>query len=178
MPLGKEHRNINMKVLLVLLVLVTVAWLVTNDRSFFRLILGFLFATYIMHPDMDQYEVNRTGDWWKRYWYFYAVKIEHRNFWSHFPVVGTFGRRVYLMPIVLFVEWVFTENLVTWNFDIPNLALNLYINGFLIPIYFEKFWFMGECLADTVHFILDITGTEAKTINRRLGKKHDKRNKN
>lgn len=108
----------------------------------------------VMNPDLDvdsgsdAFNVVRSlggpvlAAIWRAFWFPYAKLASHRSFWSHFPVVSTFIRVVYLavfiVPAVLgilsYLEW-------------PRPEL-----GQLIPL---GYWFLGLVLSDTVHFVHD-----------------------
>lgn len=77
--------------------------------------IGTILAT-VLQPDLDQCE----GDFgyygfyvmretfpplerlWKMYWYPYARLFAHRSFWTHFPIIGTLVRVIYLAPYIVF----------------------------------------------------------------------------
>lgn len=82
---------------------------------------------------------------WLWYWWPYAKAIPHRHFLSHFPVVSTIIRMIYLfiLPIIiLFIMFLQIEN----GLEIyKTIIFNLYV----------VFVFLGLCVSDTLHAIMD-----------------------
>lgn len=83
----------------------------------------------IVSPDLDQvdgdngyyglYVLSNTKrgleKLWHLYWQPYARLLKHRSFFSHFPVIGTFGRLIYggLVYIPLLAFWDGTPYFIT-----------------------------------------------------------------
>lgn len=64
-----------------------------------------------MTPDLDQQTLNRSehqiikwtlglGYFWVMLWYPYACAVPHRSPLSHWPIIGTIGRLLYLSPLL------------------------------------------------------------------------------
>jgi len=98
---------------------------------------GALLGLMVM-PDLDVDEGSisqhfvRSTSWiaekiWWGYWYPYRRLISHRSFWSHFPVVGTAIRVLYLF----------------WWF---------YLAGFSLPPAFLS----GLVAVDAIHWFMDM----------------------
>jgi|SRR5690606_11955836 len=76
----------------------------------------------IVQPDLDQIDGNNgyygmsvlsdtkrgLERLWRSYWQIYARLLSHRSFFSHAPIVGTFGRLIY-------GGWFFVPLLALWD---------------------------------------------------------------
>lgn len=104
----------------------------------------------ILTPDLDQEGINCTewqivkksaglGFLWLMFWYPYAMIIPHRHFLSHFPVISTLIRLIYVLfiPFVLSVYFGYTN---VWYTLLPHIG----------------YFFMGLCVSDTLHYLADI----------------------
>lgn len=102
-------------------------------------------------PDLDQ-EMTTYFEWklmkkagplafvWMFIWSPYSLLIPHRSFWSHFPIIGTAIRLLYITtPTIIFC---------LWKGYIPNPPQ--YIIEFLIGIA------LGLTASDILHWIMDI----------------------
>lgn len=174
MALGKEHNRKNSQVLLYLTPLILLAALTTRNLFFMAAILGFVFATQVIHPDLDQAEIIHEFSLWNLYWWPYGKAFTHRHWLSHWPILSTAVRKIYFTPVLIVIDFIYESRFIQEikGDNIIEFARNFYLNSRFLAVYYEKFWFIGEVLADTVHFVLDITGTEAKTINRKLERKN------
>ena len=102
-------------------------------------------ATLAIHPDLDVLEssfhrkMSRGGlalVWWLL-WLPYAKSLRHRGPFSHWPVIGTIGRVVY-------VGW------------LPVMALLTFYHGSLDNLWlFASFLVLGMMVSDTVHWFMD-----------------------
>lgn len=99
-------------------------------------------------PDNDMLTITEYEWWivkktmglgyvWLGYWGPYATIFKHRSFWSHFPVVSTAIRILYIIPILYIISLVI--NIPFWDF------------------LWDTFWWIGVGLmvSDTLHWILD-----------------------
>lgn len=127
----------------------------------------------VLTPDLDvdhgSYShriVGRTAGqlarwiWWMMWWP-YARLIPHRSFWSHFPVLGTLLRLVYLAGGPLLLLW----------------SLNaLYPHSFpALPGWHPLFnWiFAGLATVDAQHTLLDLTWSRlSRTFGPRPRRRH------
>lgn len=116
-------------------------------------------ASLFVHPDLDLNTRLSTKDpkkfIWRLLWYGYSRLIPHRGFWSHFPLIGTALRVIYL--------WIF-------------VALLGLIMGFSsIPpqeAYKPFLWFFsGIAMSDIVHTGLDVLSTSYKKWRSRWKRK-------
>lgn len=98
----------------------------------------------LLSPDLDQdgftksetiiLKRSRVLGWiWFLYWIIYAKLIPHRHWSSHYPIVGTLIRLVYLLPL-----WVFLFGSLHLKFS-PDLLL----------------WVAGLMFSDLGHFLRD-----------------------
>jgi uncharacterized metal-binding protein len=100
-----------------------------------------------MTPDLDQ-EGLCTGEslivkWtlgigflWCAIWYPYATMFSHRSFYTHFPIVSTLIRILYL-----FVPTFIILHLLGYNIHIPWI--------------YALFGFIGLVISDTAHWAMD-----------------------
>lgn len=104
-------------------------------------------AGIVLTPDLDMAETHKLS-WnfkglWYLYWRPYSRAIPHRHFISHFPILGTAIRILYLLwwaiPFVAFYGWQY--ELVRW-----------WITG--------MWW--GLVISDIYHYIMDISSTWIK----------------
>ena len=103
-------------------------------------------------PDLDQ-EMTTYFEWklirktgplgfiWMAFWAPYSLLIPHRSFWSHFPIVGTIIRVLYItIPII---------GLCIWREYIPNWPQPIWdsLIGILIGLSISDIlhWFMDCC---------------------------------
>lgn len=108
-------------------------------------------------PDLDQISISKSewrlvkkfgplGFMWCAYWWLYAWIIPHRSFWSHFPIVGTVIRLLYITtPIIAFC---------IWKEYIPDLSQ--YIVDVIIGTC------IGIAASDTLHHFMDMVDIFSK----------------
>lgn len=113
-------------------------------------------AGTVMTPDMDLNanlprsfltNIPIIGRLWKGIWRPYQELLGHRSFFSHFPIVGSSLRVLYIAGWLWFFLW---------------LASSLF--GTITPVDFfesldKSFWliaFMFLCAQDFIHWLLDL----------------------
>lgn len=106
------------------------------------------FCGLVIEPDLDQdaqaaplSTMRETGGdglarIWQLYWSPYAHAIPHRSWVSHFPVIGTLGRVLYLAPL----------------YSVP---LFIWTHFFGFPLHHIFHVLVGLCWVDLLHFIMD-----------------------
>jgi len=115
-------------------------------------------AGTIISPDMDlnaalpasfMTKIPGVRIVWGTVWRPYQLIFKHRSFWSHFPIVGTTGRVLYLMLWLLGTVWI----LSAFGFDKTPEDMLLFIldNGDFFAV-----MFLVWCVLDFTHFVLDI----------------------
>jgi len=120
---------------------------VTGDLAYLDAAAGALFGIFA-GPDQDQLTINKAewavvkylpvGGWlWLALWDLYARAIPHRSPVSHFPIIGTAGRALYLAALWLLAAW--------WQQYDTALVLQ-------IPPGF----FVGWAVSDAAHFVMDL----------------------
>ncbi len=82
---------------------------------------------------------------WRAFWWPYSKTVPHRSAISHAPIVGTVLRVGYL--------------------TLPLLVMNFMGVPMTLPTGFGR-WFIGLCLADGLHIILDWTVKHERTKER------------
>lgn len=109
------------------------------------------FLGIAMTPDLDQISISKSewrlvkkfgpfGFLWCSYWWLYARIIPHRSFWSHFPIVGTVIRTLYItIPIIGLCIW------KGYAPNIPQFVIDILIGGFI-----------GLSVSDTLHWAMDL----------------------
>lgn len=110
--------------------------------------IGCAFVGPIVSPDLDQ-ESLTSSEWsvirkfgvlgwaYTLVWYPYALLIPHRNVFSHFPIVGTLGRMLYISLI----------------FSLLRLVTGIPMQFFSWPIFYV--W-IGVALSDWAHYAQDV----------------------
>lgn len=123
--------------------------ILTNDDSIY-LVVGSL-SGLILSPDQDVdsgyiglrflRSIPLVGTFisagWKLMWLPYSRFVPHRSWISHFPIISTIIRLVYLLVFVSPVLAIY------WDWVIPNLR-------------WFGMWFVGLCLSDIFHFFADL----------------------
>jgi uncharacterized metal-binding protein len=135
----------------------------TESLAFFA---GYTFATFLMNPDLYlNSEGYQSWGFLRFYWWPYQKALAHRCFLSHFPIISTIFRIIYLLwlPILLIfvlgsaVQASARDQVYDW---VPQLA------PYLIAIV------IGMMGSDTLHMFLDVTSTRLK---RTFGGRHKRR---
>lgn len=114
----------------------------------------------IIDPDLDIENITRSewqmikklwivGMLWVALWYPYARAIPHRSPLSHWPLLGTAGRVLYLLLLA---------KLAGAILGVPVGILAIVQQ----PLF--QVWFYGLAVADTVHFIMDVVSTKLKRV--------------
>ena len=94
--------------------------------------------------------IGRPLSWcWRGFWWFYSKVVPHRSNISHSIFFGTCVRVAYLMFPLLILNYFGWEIHLNKNFGL---------------------WFLGLCLSDTLHIILDFTvkGRKVPRYSKRL----------
>jgi uncharacterized metal-binding protein len=109
-----------------------------------------MLATLVINPDLDLNRKRPRGIavvWWL-FWWPYSKMVGHRSPISHFPIMGTIIRIIYiLIPAIVILHKV-----------APG-----WVPGLLI-------FTSGMIVSDTVHFVLDILSTGYKRFRTRIRK--------
>lgn len=158
MPMGITHRTINTMVSVpVGAGTLFIGWTPLQTTS---LVVGYTFATFFMNPDLDLNSIGYKSWGWLRFiWWPYQKILGHRCWMSHFPVISTLLRVIYLMwfPILLLLllgssaQAAARDTIFDW---FPQLAPYLLV------------FVAGMVLSDSLHAILDISSTELKQLFR------------
>ena len=113
--------------------------------------LGNVMTLYI-NPDQDQESLNRVEYKWIHntiglfflciaFWGPYAVLVPHRNWFSHFPIVGTIFRYAYLKLGIGLLIFVLTK------YPVPEICYT--IRWYDIAVV------LGMAISDILHWIMD-----------------------
>ena len=155
MPMGATHRRINTAVSIPLAATTLVmGWQPLHTGV---LLIGYTFATFFMNPDLDINSVGYQSWGWLRFiWWPYQKVLGHRCWVSHFPVVSTILRIIYLLwfPILLLFLLSATARAAVVHNDLPAWLLT--VAPFLL------IFTMGMILSDSLHAILDVGSTDLK----------------
>jgi len=156
--LGYQHKRINTTIGIVFTIPVVLYFLLFDFPSNFYILnfpCGLMFSTYLAHSDFDQKRKGVIGVFWR----LYADNMKHRSFFSHVPVICTLIRdfyiTIFIMPIILIYYFFSPIKLTSYR------AICIFV--------------FGQIIADSVHYILDITSTEVKVISTK--RKNTKRKK-
>lgn len=154
MPMGMTHRTINTAASVPITAgTLLIGWTPPQALALFA---GYSFATFFVNPDLDIESMGYNSWGWLRFiWWPYQKILGHRCWISHFPVISTLLRIVYLLwfPIVLLLLLGTTAQAVARDFIFdwwPILGAYLVI------------FVLGMILSDTLHAILDTVSTELK----------------
>ncbi len=157
MPMGHTHRAINTYVCVPLSIgAVAFAHWTPLQAGVFAV--GYCFATFFMNPDLDLDSIGYQS--WgplRIIWWPYQKALSHRSFISHFPVISTLLRIIYLLwfPVLLIfllgssVQSLVRETIFDWW---PIVGLHLLI------------FILGMIISDSIHAILDVSSTELKRL--------------
>jgi len=118
--------------------------------------IGGLFLTPDLDIDagsMSEEEVRRISplgeNFWWVYWYPYRRLIPHRSPLSHFPLVGTLGRLLYLsIPYLIILA-------VTFILNQAAFALLTIAGLWLVFFPYFQIAVLGLASADLLHFLMD-----------------------
>lgn len=136
MPSGKIHSQDS-----IIIATGIAAFSIANSLDFIPSAIGAL-TGIILSPDLDQDDLTISelsiirkapaiGWLFYLYWFPYAKIIPHRHWSSHWPVVGTLGRILYLTPLWYALSY--------FQFDLYNL----------------RYWLIGLALSDLAHWLRD-----------------------
>ena len=120
MSSGRKHTSATLKLIPINLVVsgVLTTALEKNYIIVGGVVVGSL-ASIIINPDLDQEGFSHVE--WKLMknvvgiphlvlWYPYALSMWHRELWSHFPIIGTFIRTVYIALIAIVTHLAITTD--------------------------------------------------------------------
>lgn len=170
MPMGMTHRQINTWLNIPLGAgALAIGWEPGNVAI---MLVGYNFATYFMNPDLDLNSHGYQSWGWLRFlWWPYQKALAHRSWMSHFPVISTILRIIYLLwfPVLLTILLWGSMELTTQQNILKTLKFSwLYLIIFVI----------GMIISDSLHAILDTVSTELKTFFRRKQRRKQKRGEN
>ncbi|RUM59292.1 MAG: hypothetical protein DSY53_03255 [Persephonella sp.] len=169
MPSGDTHELIN-------IVALPVALTIIQPYGFIPFIAGYLFSTYYLSPDLDLPQSKATQRWgrlrfiWKPYQSF----IPHRNFISHFPIISSILRLIYvIIPILLvtyltliIIDEVFQTELLKFVMEgVADYELEMILKKNLTD------FVLGVIVADTIHIVFDFSITFLKKTRTKINKK-------
>jgi uncharacterized metal-binding protein len=123
---------------------------------------GIAVASLVLSPDMDLFNSKSMDDWGllRVFWWPYSKLAKHRDR-LHIPILGTAVRWLYVAAILL----LFTALFRFW-FRRIGLSVSFDFAGDTEDIIYNALYladvFLGAVLADTTHYILDITTTGIK----------------
>lgn len=145
MPCGKTHAKFS----LMLAPVVAVATLAITRDPMYAIAGGLgCLAGIPLTPDLDQEGISSSEYWiikwtlglgflWTMVWFPYALLCPHRSFISHFPIISTLIRLMYLSFFVTIAYY-----------------LGLYLPA--IPIIYLIWFVAGLIVSDSVHWALDV----------------------
>ncbi len=124
---------------------------------------SFLFATFLMSPDLDLQQSTPTQNWGllKVLWKPYNKRSKHRGL-SHFPVVGTFSRLLYLSLLIGLIILVYDLSSANLNNDLSDFILlegKKIMDGFKVMLAKKNlvgFALLGLIVADIIHLFCDL----------------------
>ncbi len=136
---------------------------------------GIVIATLVLSPDMDLYTSKSMQQWgWRRiFWLPYAKLAKHRDR-LHLPVLGTAVRWLYWAALIALAVILFR-----FLFRRVGLQIDFSFDGDSADIVYNLLYladvFLGAVLADTMHYVLDMTTTHVKRlVPRRYRDRYDR----
>jgi uncharacterized metal-binding protein len=158
MPMGTTHRRLN-TALSVPLAAGTL-WLKWDAGFVVSLLAGYHFATYFMNPDLDLNSLGYKSWGWLRFiWWPYQKVLAHRCFLSHFPVISTLLRVLYLL-------WFPALLLLVFGGSVQAAARDAIFDWFPVTWPFLLVFVIGMIISDSLHAIFDTSSTELKRLFR------------
>lgn len=171
MPSGKTHELSNMFFLPITLT-------VFQPEGLFPFIAGYLFSTFLLSPDLDLPQSNPSRRWGplKIIWFPYQALFSHRSFFSHFPIISSLIRLVYLFPPIFIITFIIFKVIDEIFFDnfLSMMILNNVenINNLEEIIKNNIIYFTyGVIVSDIFHIFLDITVSYWNSLRKRLNNK-------
>ena len=155
---GKAHKKIN----LIFLAIGIGAVLISSQHYVHGIfvIVGYLFGTYWMNPDLDIKSTPYRRWGVLRFMWIPYQKLKHRSIWTHGYVIGDIIRYLYLTVWVIFgaaAISIFT--------DVPYTE---YMNRIEIVVIQHKLailsFIIGNILSSTAHILTDHTSSTFKKI--------------
>jgi uncharacterized metal-binding protein len=121
---------------------------------------GIALSTLVLSPDMDLFTSKSMDDWGllRIFWWPYAKLVKHRDR-LHTPLLGTFVRWLYLAAVlsIAIVPIAILLRRMGFHMTFEGEAGDiLWYLGYLVDA------FVGACLADAMHFVLDLSTTGLK----------------
>jgi uncharacterized metal-binding protein len=155
MPMGTTHRTINTFASIPFTGAVYIA-LHRSPLESLCFFAGYTFATFFMNPDLDLVSDGyQSWGFFRFYWWPYQKALAHRSFLSHFPIISTIGRIIYLLwlPVLL---------IFLLGSSIQSLARDTFYDW--IPEFapYLLFLVLGMMCSDTLHLFLDLSSTKLK----------------
>lgn len=158
---GKTHQRITLA--LVLPTAVTAYAISQDAATAVSAAVGCTFVVFV-GCDLDQIGITKNeGQMLKRFGCLslpvlmifmpYAYFIPHRSPLSHFPIVGTLGRDLYIGAWAALAVYLLDSQL-GWQTAV-------YLQALFVPEYALAF-FAGQALADSAHYAADIVSTARK----------------
>lgn len=140
----------------------------TVSSSAMPFLVGMLMGI-LVSPDMDVDDGNISYyyfrkiylEWyWKALWRPYALTMNHRG-WSHFPIMSTVFRLIYMaFPVTIFLSVFGGKRVTILSTLLAQIAAIPFLSLFLfIALYYPQTFVqatLGLVFADIIHLILDI----------------------
>jgi len=78
---------------------------------------------------------------WEYYWKIYALIIPHRSKLSHFPVISSLIRFIYILPLLFPLWWTFNIVWDWWLYFLIGIILMDLGHIILDYVYWFRFWY-------------------------------------
>ncbi len=165
MPMGRTHRAINTYVCLPLTI-GSVAFAHWSPIQAAVFGVGYCFATFFMNPDLDLDSVGyRSWGPLRIIWWPYQKALAHRSYFSHFPVISTLLRIIYLFWFPVLLIWLLGSS-------VQMVAREAIFDWWpILGLYFLMF-ILGMIVSDAIHTILDVVSTDVKRRFSRHPQRH------
>lgn len=148
MPSGRVHKRVTVPVALISGV--TVGVLAGTQAGLLTAAGGL--ATIAIHPDLDLVDSSwrrkiarpRPSIIWWAFWLPYARSVRHRSPLSHWPIMGTLFRVLYMLfPLLLGFLAAFVYN------GVPLSPIGEFVAPIVAPL------FLGMAISDAMHWFMD-----------------------
>jgi len=131
---------------------------------------AYVISTILLSPDIDLHHSIPSRRWkmMKWFWHPYRMFFKHRGL-SHFPIIGTISRLLYVLALVIFLYFVIVGILSFTHYSHEFIkSSDTVLHQLELRIKKEDiFWFVvGAVASDLVHIFWDMVFSFVKKIKR------------
>jgi uncharacterized metal-binding protein len=131
---------------------------------------AYMISTILLSPDIDLHHSKPSKRWkmLKWLWHPYRIVFKHRGL-SHFPIVGTLSRLLYVFALVVFLYFVIVGIMSFSHYSHTFIkSSDTFFQHIKYRIKEEDiFWFvMGAVVSDIVHIFWDFVFSFLKKLKK------------